>query len=92
MPADQPAATICKTEAGFELKEGEIKPTWQMLYRVLTGLQVLSFQQSPFSSAALWQRLAGQGNTRPGNERQRSRIRISGSKRSLFTMKPYKKS
>jgi site-specific DNA-cytosine methylase len=36
IPADQPAATICKTEAGYELKEGEIKPTWQM-YRVLMG-------------------------------------------------------
>ena len=36
IPADQPAATIYKTEAGYELKEGEIKPTWQM-YRVLTG-------------------------------------------------------
>ena len=36
IPADQPAATICKTEAGYELKEGEIKPTWQ-IYRVLMG-------------------------------------------------------
>ena len=36
IPADQPAATICRTEAGYELKEGEIKPTWQM-YRVLMG-------------------------------------------------------
>jgi hypothetical protein len=36
IPADKPAATICKTEAGYELKESEIKPTWQM-YRVLTG-------------------------------------------------------
>ena len=36
IPADQPAATICKTEAGYELKEGEIRPTWQM-YRVLMG-------------------------------------------------------
>lgn len=36
IPADQPAATICKTEAGFELKEAQIKPTWQMS-RVLTG-------------------------------------------------------
>jgi len=34
--AGKPAATICKTEAGYELKESEIKPTWQM-YRVLTG-------------------------------------------------------
>jgi hypothetical protein len=34
--ADKPAATICKTEAGYQLKEAEIKPTWQM-YRVLTG-------------------------------------------------------
>jgi hypothetical protein len=36
IPADEPAATICKTEAGYQLKEGEIRPTWQM-YRVLTG-------------------------------------------------------
>jgi site-specific DNA-cytosine methylase len=36
IPADEPAATICKTHAGYQLKEGEIKPTWQM-YRVLTG-------------------------------------------------------
>ena len=34
--ADQPAATLCKTESGYELKESEIKPTWQMA-RVLTG-------------------------------------------------------
>ena len=34
--SDEPAATICKTEAGYQLKEAEIKPTWQM-YRVLTG-------------------------------------------------------
>jgi site-specific DNA-cytosine methylase len=34
--ADEPAATICKTEIGYQLKEGEIRPTWQM-YRVLTG-------------------------------------------------------
>jgi len=36
IPADKPAATICKTDAGYQLKEAEIKPTWQM-YRVLTG-------------------------------------------------------
>ena len=36
IPADKPAATICKTEAGYQLKEAEIKQTWQM-YRVLTG-------------------------------------------------------
>jgi len=36
IPADKPAATICKTEAGYQLKEAEIKPTWQM-YRVLRG-------------------------------------------------------
>ena len=36
IPADKPAVTICKTEAGYELKEAEIRPTWQM-YRVLTG-------------------------------------------------------
>ncbi len=28
--ADEPAATICKTDAGYRLKEGEIKPTWQI--------------------------------------------------------------
>ncbi len=27
IPADQPAATICRTDAAYELKEGEIKPT-----------------------------------------------------------------
>jgi site-specific DNA-cytosine methylase len=36
IPADEPAATICRTSAGYELKEGGIKPTWQM-YRVLMG-------------------------------------------------------
>jgi site-specific DNA-cytosine methylase len=36
IPADEPAATICKTEAGYQLKEAEIRPTWQMS-RVLTG-------------------------------------------------------
>jgi len=36
IPSDQPAATICKTEAGYELKEAEIRPTWQMA-RVLAG-------------------------------------------------------
>ena len=36
IPADQPGATICKTEAGYELKEAEIRPTWQMA-RVLAG-------------------------------------------------------
>ena len=36
IPADKPAATICKTEAGYQLKEAEIRTTWQM-YRVLTG-------------------------------------------------------
>ena len=36
IPSDEPAATVCGTAAGYELKEGEIKPTWQM-YRVLTG-------------------------------------------------------
>ena len=36
IPANKPAATICKTDAGYQLKEAEIKPTWQM-YRVLTG-------------------------------------------------------
>jgi hypothetical protein len=36
IPSDKPAATVCKTDAGYELKEAEIKPTQQM-YRVLTG-------------------------------------------------------
>ena len=36
IPADEPAATICKTSAGYELREAEIRPTQQM-YRVLTG-------------------------------------------------------
>jgi len=36
VPADKPAATICKTEAGYQPQEAEIKPTWQM-YRALTG-------------------------------------------------------
>jgi site-specific DNA-cytosine methylase len=36
IPVDQPAATICKTAAGYELKEAQIKPTCQS-YRVLTG-------------------------------------------------------
>src|SRR5512138_2372087 len=34
--ADEPAATICRTAAGYELKEAQIKPTCQS-YRVLTG-------------------------------------------------------
>ena len=36
IPSEEPAATICKTEFGYELKEAEIKPTWQMA-RVLAG-------------------------------------------------------
>jgi site-specific DNA-cytosine methylase len=36
IPADEPAATICKTAAGYELMEAQIKPTCQS-YRVLTG-------------------------------------------------------
>jgi site-specific DNA-cytosine methylase len=36
IPEDEPAATICSVSAGYRLKEGEIKPIWQM-YRVLTG-------------------------------------------------------
>ena len=36
IPADEPAATICKSDAGYQLKEGEIRPTWQMS-RMLTG-------------------------------------------------------
>jgi site-specific DNA-cytosine methylase len=36
IPSEKPAATVCKTDAGYELKEAEIKPTQQM-YRVLTG-------------------------------------------------------
>jgi site-specific DNA-cytosine methylase len=34
--AEEPAATICRTAAGYELKEAQIKPTCQS-YRVLTG-------------------------------------------------------
>ena len=34
--SDKPAATVCKTDAGYELKEAEIRPSQQM-YRVLTG-------------------------------------------------------
>lgn len=34
--ADEPAATICRTAAGYELKEAQIMPTCQS-YRVLTG-------------------------------------------------------
>jgi hypothetical protein len=33
IPADEPAATICKTVAGYELREAQIKPTCQS-YRV----------------------------------------------------------
>lgn len=36
IPADQPAATICKTDAGYELKEAQIGPNCQS-FRVLTG-------------------------------------------------------
>jgi site-specific DNA-cytosine methylase len=36
IPSDEPAATICKTAAGYEFKEAQIKPTCQS-YRVLTG-------------------------------------------------------
>jgi hypothetical protein len=36
IPADEPAASICKTEGGYQLKDSEIRPTRQM-YRVLTG-------------------------------------------------------
>jgi hypothetical protein len=36
IPADEPTATICRTAAGCELKEAQIKPTCQS-YRVLTG-------------------------------------------------------
>jgi site-specific DNA-cytosine methylase len=35
-PADQPTTTICRTAAGCEIKEAQIKPTCQS-YRVLTG-------------------------------------------------------
>jgi site-specific DNA-cytosine methylase len=38
IPADEPAATICRTAAGYELKESQIKPTCQA-YRVLTGYE-----------------------------------------------------
>jgi hypothetical protein len=36
IPADGPAATICKVASGYERKEAEIKPTWQMS-RALIG-------------------------------------------------------
>jgi C-5 cytosine-specific DNA methylase len=36
IPADEPAATICKTYAGYELLEAQIRPTFQS-FRVLTG-------------------------------------------------------
>ena len=36
IPAEEPAATICKTDAGYELLEARIKPTCQS-FRVLTG-------------------------------------------------------
>ena len=36
IPADKPAATVCKTDAGYQLKEAVIRPT-QQIYRVLTG-------------------------------------------------------
>lgn len=39
IPSDKPAATVCRNDAGYELKElkeAEIKPTCQS-YRVLTG-------------------------------------------------------
>jgi site-specific DNA-cytosine methylase len=36
IPADQPATTICKTDAGYELKEAQIGPNCQS-FRVLTG-------------------------------------------------------
>ena len=36
IPADQPAATICKTDAGYELREARIGPNCQS-FRVLTG-------------------------------------------------------
>ena len=36
IPADQSAATICKTDAGYELKEAQIGPNCQS-YRVLIG-------------------------------------------------------
>jgi site-specific DNA-cytosine methylase len=35
IPAEEPAATICKTATGYELKEAQIKPTSQS-YQVLT--------------------------------------------------------
>jgi site-specific DNA-cytosine methylase len=36
IPSDKPAATVCMTDAGYQLKEAEIRPT-QQIYRVLTG-------------------------------------------------------
>jgi site-specific DNA-cytosine methylase len=36
IPSDEPAATICSSDAGYELKEAGIRPT-QQKYRVITG-------------------------------------------------------
>ena len=36
IPADEPAATICRSEAGYELNEAQISPNAQS-FRVLTG-------------------------------------------------------
>ena len=36
IPSEEPAATVCGTSAGYELKEARINPTCQS-YRVLTG-------------------------------------------------------
>jgi len=36
IPSDRPAATICSSDAGYELKGTEIRPT-QQIYRVLSG-------------------------------------------------------
>jgi site-specific DNA-cytosine methylase len=36
IPSSQPAATVCRSDAGYELKEAAIRPT-QQKYRVLTG-------------------------------------------------------
>jgi len=36
IPSSQPAATVCRSDSGYELKEAAIRPT-QQKYRVLTG-------------------------------------------------------
>ena len=36
IPSEEPAATVCKTSAGCQLREAALRPS-QQIYRVLTG-------------------------------------------------------